>query len=81
MKMLRSPGQRRAFIVFDPGDRTCIDLFCDASAADLVPTLKALIARIEEGSLRMPVTGGVCWVDVLEPGPELEAGERRDPDP
>jgi len=34
----------------------------------LFPALRAVLARLESGSLRMPVTDAVRWVDVDLPG-------------
>jgi hypothetical protein len=58
------PHCRAAVIVFDPagwdGQGT---LYSTAAATDLVPRLEALLARLRAGTLRMPVSGGVRWVD------------------
>jgi hypothetical protein len=59
------PTDKAIVVVFrpaDPSDRSM--LFSSASAADLVPVLRAVLDRLESGTLRMPVEAGVRWVDV-----------------
>jgi hypothetical protein len=59
--------RRAVFIVWDPLDPPEVHtLLSDASAADLQPLLRAVLARLERGETRMPVDGGVRWVDVEE---------------
>jgi hypothetical protein len=41
-------------------------LYGDLAAADLLPVLRALVARIEAGTLRMPVDGGARWTEAEE---------------
>ncbi len=59
-----APTKKTAVIRFDLADAPeAHTLDCDAAAADLVPVLRALLARIEGGALRMPVTDGLRWVE------------------
>ena len=46
----------------DPASQAA--LYGDVAACDLLPVLKALVARLEAGTLRMPVGHGHRWVDV-----------------
>jgi hypothetical protein len=61
-------GPKRACVImFNPNDLPeRHSLVSDASASDLVPLLKAVVARLESGALRMPLNGEVRWVDVEE---------------
>jgi hypothetical protein len=43
-------------------------LYSNAAAVDLIPRLRAVLERLESGSLRLPVDDGVRWVDVTEEG-------------
>ena len=59
-----SPATRRVMIEFHPEyPPEELALFSDASAAHLVPVLRAALAKLEAGELRMPVDGGLRWVD------------------
>jgi hypothetical protein len=61
---LVEPGHRVAVIVFDP--RACdgqATLYSTAGADDLWREFEALRKRLYVGTLRMPVSGGVRWVD------------------
>ncbi len=53
-----------AVVAFHPADEATEHvLYTNAAAEALVPVLRALLARLESGALRMPVDGGVLWVD------------------
>ena len=59
-----SPSAKRALIEFHPEEPPeKLALFSDASAAHLVPVLRAALAKLEAGDLRIPVAGGLRWVD------------------
>ena len=59
----RSPV-RCVLIEFHPEDfPEQLSLFSDASAAHLVPVLRAALAKLEAGALRLPVDGGLRWVE------------------
>jgi hypothetical protein len=63
------PNERVVVIAFDPAaGSTRLALYSNAAAIDLVPMLRIVLARLESGTLRMPVTNGVRWVDVGEAG-------------
>jgi hypothetical protein len=65
MLALAEPTRRALVIEFDPGaGRPLHTLYSNAAAVDLVPVLRAVLARLESGTLRMPVTDAVRWVDV-----------------
>lgn len=57
--------RKAAVLVFDPLDRPGSGaLYSNAAAVDLIPEVRALLARLESGALRMPVTAdGVRWVE------------------
>lgn len=57
------PSQRAAVITFHPDDPIRHVLHSNAAAVDLIPMLRSLLLRLESGALRMPVNGGVGWVD------------------
>jgi hypothetical protein len=62
---LVEPERRAVVIEFDPAagpERHT--LYSNAAAVDLVPVLRAVLVRLESGTLRMPVTDAVRWVDV-----------------
>jgi hypothetical protein len=62
---LVEPFRRAVVIEFDPLETSGRStLYSNGTAADLVPALRAVLARLESGSLRMPVTDAVRWVDV-----------------
>jgi hypothetical protein len=62
-----SPPFRAVTIVFNPADPPqAYTLLSSASVADLIPRLEAVLVRLKDGSLRMPVDG-VRFVDVEEP--------------
>lgn len=58
------PSHRAVVIVFDPLDGVH-QVYSNASEYDLAPLLRAVTARLRDGTLRMPVAGGVRWVDVV----------------
>lgn len=61
------PPRQAVVVVFDPTDPSLLPVtFSTASASDLVPVLRVVLALLEAGALRMPVDGGVRWVDVVE---------------
>lgn len=52
-----------AVIVFHPADLPeDHTLYSNAAAAQLIPVLKALVARLEAGDLRLDAGGGSRWV-------------------
>jgi hypothetical protein len=62
---LVDPQRRAVVIEFDPAAGPERHTLCtNTSAADLVPLLRAVLARLESGTLRMPVTDAVRWVDI-----------------
>ncbi len=67
---LVEPSHRAVVICFDPRDPSGHHtLDSNAAAGDLIPVLRAALARLESGALRMPVAwGAVRWVDVREEG-------------
>ena len=63
------PADKAVVVVFRPADTPPRHtLFSNAAAADLIPVLRAVLERLESGTLRMPVTDAVRWVDVEVPG-------------
>ena len=59
-----SSAARSVVIEFHPDDPPeQLALFSDASAAHLVPVLRAALAKLEAGELRLPLDGGLRWVD------------------
>lgn len=52
-------------VVFDPADapETHV-IYSNAGAAQLLPVLKAMVARIETGDLRMAASNEVRWVTI-----------------
>jgi hypothetical protein len=42
-------------------------IYSNAAAAQLLPVLKAMVARIEAGDLRMPVANAARWVSDADP--------------
>jgi len=58
-------GIRVAIVEFNPADPADLSmLYSDAAACQLVPVLRAMLARLESGALRMPVDGRFRWEDV-----------------
>jgi hypothetical protein len=58
---------RLALVEFHPADPPAMAaLYGDVAACDLIPVLRALLTRLEAGTLRMPVGHGHRWVDVPE---------------
>jgi len=57
-------GIRVAIVEFDVADPEKHMLYSDAAACQLVPVLRAMLARLESGALRMPVDGRFRWEDV-----------------
>ena len=59
-------GVRKAvFVVFDPADPPEeLAVYSNAAAAQLLPALQAMVARIEAGELRMPADNETRWVDI-----------------
>jgi hypothetical protein len=57
--------RKAAVLVFDPLDPPDMAaLYSNAAAVNLIPFVRALLARLESGALRMPVTAdGVRWVE------------------
>lgn len=73
---LQLPPYKAVVVVFDPADPPEVhEVFSAAAAADIVPLLRAVVARLESGALRMPVDGGVRWIDVVVEGDD--GGGRR----
>jgi hypothetical protein len=64
---LVEPSHRAVVLVFDPLDGQH-QVYSNASEYDLAPILRAVVARLRDGTLRMPVAGGVRWVDVAKEG-------------
>jgi hypothetical protein len=62
---LVEPSHRAVVLVFDPLDGQH-QVYSNASEYDLAPILRLVVARLRDGTLRMPVAGGVRWVDVGE---------------
>jgi hypothetical protein len=62
----RFSPDKAAMVVFRPGDPpAAATLYSNAAAADLLPVLRAVLARIEAGALRMPTTADtVRWVKI-----------------
>jgi hypothetical protein len=58
------PWRRAVVVVFEPALPERHALYANAAAADLIPVLKAVLERLESGTLRMPLEVGVRWVDV-----------------
>jgi hypothetical protein len=55
-------------LVFDPADAAEEHaVYSNAAAAQLLPVLKAAVARIEAGELRMPVVNEARWVSDADP--------------
>ena len=61
---LVEPWQRAVVITFDQARPEHLALYSNAAAVDLAPLLRAVLARVESGALRMPVTDAVRWVEV-----------------
>ncbi len=58
------PPDRAVMVMFHPADPPERHvLFSNAAAVDLVPVLRAVLARLESGDLRMPAADGVRFVD------------------
>jgi len=47
-----------------PGEHV---LYSNAAAAQLLPVLKAMVARLEAGDLRLPVDSRLRWVSDADP--------------
>jgi hypothetical protein len=62
---LVEPSHRAVVMVFDPLDRQHT-LYSNAGATDLIPALRLVLERLEAGTLQMPVTGAVRFVDLVE---------------
>ena len=59
---------KAVFVVFDPADAAEEHvIYSNAAAAQLLPVLKAMVARIEAGDLRMPVANDARWVSDADP--------------
>jgi hypothetical protein len=58
---LVEPSHRAVVLVFDPLDGQHV-LYSNAAEYDLAPILRAVVMRLRDGRLRMPVAGGVRWV-------------------
>ena len=60
-------------VVFDPADPPEEHvIYSNAAAVQLLPVLKAMVARIEAGDLRMPVGNAARWVAVEAGGADHE---------
>ena len=64
LQVLRAAGIRVAIVEFDVADPEKHMLYSDAASCQLVPALRAMLARLESGALRMPVDGRFRWEDV-----------------
>jgi hypothetical protein len=66
----RDPRLKTAVIEFRETDRPGRGvLYSDSSASWLAAELRAQADRLDAGTRRMPVTGGLRFVDVWEEGP------------
>jgi hypothetical protein len=64
---------KAAVVVFDPADPPEEHvIYSNAAAVQLLPVLKAMVARIEAGDLRMPVGNAARWVAVEAGGADHE---------
>jgi hypothetical protein len=62
------PPDKAVMVMFHPADPPERHvLFSNAAAVDLVPVLRAVLARLESGELRMPTGDGVRFVDTSAP--------------
>ena len=56
------PSQRAVVVVFDPTRDDMPVVYSNAAAADLQPALATCLALVSDGTLRMPIAGGVRWI-------------------
>ena len=55
---------KRLLIEFHPEDPPeQLALFSDAAATHLIPVLRAALAKLEAGELRMPLDGSLRWTE------------------
>jgi len=63
---METPPHRAVVVVFNPADPPETHaLYSNAAAADLVPVLKAVVALLESGVVRMATDGDVRFVEVV----------------
>lgn len=62
MIAMAEPRHRVAVLVFDPERDDMPIVYSNAAAMDLQPALATSLALVADGTLRMPVAGGVRWV-------------------